>query len=59
MSNSAISYYQGDNSGNSSIYDPAQNYQIVFASSSYEEAKLCLLENEYERVERRLQMSAA
>ena len=49
----------GDNSGNSSIYDPAQNYQIVFASSSYEEAKLWLLEDEYERVERRLQMEAA
>ncbi|MBE9161287.1 MULTISPECIES: hypothetical protein [Microcoleaceae] len=38
--------YQGDYSGNSSIYDPAQNHQIVFASSSYEEAKLWLLENE-------------
>jgi hypothetical protein len=49
----------GDNSGNSCIYDPAQNYQIVFASSSYEEAKLWLLEDEYERVERRLQVEAA
>ena len=49
----------GDGSGNSCVYDPAQNYQIVFSSSNYQEAKLWLLEDEYERVERRLQLAAA
>jgi hypothetical protein len=49
----------GDGSGNSCVYDPAQNYQIVFSSSDYQEAKLWLLEDECERVERRLQLSAA
>jgi hypothetical protein len=37
-----------DQLGNSSIYDPAQNYQVVFSSYTYEEAKLWLLEDEYE-----------
>lgn len=49
----------GDSSGNSCVYDPAQNYQIVFSSSDYQEAKLWLLGDEYERVERRLQWEAA
>lgn len=46
-----------DSSGNSSIYDPNQNYQLVFKSNTYEEAKLWLLEDEYERVEGRLKAS--
>ncbi len=45
----------GDKSGNSCVYDPAQNYQVVFSSCTYEEAKLWLLEDEYERVDRRIQ----
>ncbi|BAZ83339.1 hypothetical protein PN497_20410 [Sphaerospermopsis kisseleviana CS-549] len=36
------------------ILDPTENYKIVFACSSYEEAKLWLLEDEYERVEGRV-----
>ena len=41
----------GDAGGNFCIFDPAQDYKIVFACSSYEEAKMWLLEDEYERVE--------
>jgi hypothetical protein len=39
-----------DRAGNSTVYDPAQNYQVVFSSSTYEKARLWLLEDEYERV---------
>ncbi|MGK7884676.1 MAG: hypothetical protein AB4057_08640 [Crocosphaera sp.] len=44
----------GDDQGNFAIYDPKENYQLVFACSSYEEAKIWLLEDEYERVEGRI-----
>ena len=44
----------GDSEGNCCVLDPTQNYKIVFSSSSYQEAKLWLLEDEYERVEGRL-----
>ncbi|UXE62484.1 MAG: hypothetical protein KA717_06875 [Woronichinia naegeliana WA131] len=40
----------GDTEGNFIIYDPKENNKIVFASSDYEEARLWLLEDEYERV---------
>ncbi|MBD2777135.1 hypothetical protein [Iningainema tapete] len=43
-----------DADGRICIYDPTQNYQVVFSSDTYEEAKLWLLEDEYERVEGRL-----
>ncbi|NJL40971.1 MAG: hypothetical protein HC840_19395 [Leptolyngbyaceae cyanobacterium RM2_2_4] len=43
-----------DDRGSCCIYDPAQNYQVVFESSSYSEAKLWLLEDKYERVEGQL-----
>jgi hypothetical protein len=43
-----------DDMGNSCIYDPAQNYEVVFSSTTYQEAKLWLLEDEYERVEGQL-----
>jgi hypothetical protein len=43
-----------DAQGMCCIYDPTENYQVVFSSDSYEEAKLWLLEDEYERVEGRL-----
>lgn len=36
------------------IYDPAKNYQVIFASENYEMAKLWLLEDEYEPVLGRL-----
>lgn len=41
-------------SGKTQIYDPAEHYQVIFASETYQEAKLWLLEDEYERVEQRL-----
>ncbi|MGA9380989.1 MAG: hypothetical protein WBV73_19665 [Phormidium sp.] len=44
----------GDSEGNCRIYDPAQGYKIVFSSNNYEEAKLWLLEDEYEPIEGRL-----
>ena len=44
----------GDCEGNCRIYDPAQGYKIVFSSNNYEEAKLWLLEDEYEPIEGRL-----
>jgi len=43
-----------DMDGRICIDDPTQNYQVVFSSNTYEEAKLWLLEDEYERVEGRL-----
>jgi hypothetical protein len=43
-----------DDNGKCCIYDPAQNYQAVFIGESYQEAKLWLLEDEYERVEGQL-----
>ena len=46
-----------DGSGKSCVYDPSQNYQLAFKSDTYEEAKLWLLEDEYERVEGRLPAS--
>lgn len=49
----------GDNSGKSCIYDPNQNYHLAFKSNTYEEAKLWLLEDEYERVEGRLNASVS
>jgi hypothetical protein len=49
----------GDSSGKSCVYDPNQNYELAFSSDSYEEAKLWLLEDEYERVEGRLTASVA
>ena len=43
-----------DAAGNSCVYDPAQNYQAIF-SGTYPEAKLWLLEDEYERVNGRFE----
>ncbi|PZO44016.1 MAG: hypothetical protein DCF17_04820 [Shackletoniella antarctica] len=36
------------------IYDPKEDYRQVFAAPTYEEAKLWLAEDEYERVDGRL-----
>ncbi len=37
-------------SGNCSIYDPAEGYQIIYTSASYDEAQNWLLEDEYEPI---------
>jgi hypothetical protein len=43
-----------DQSGHWYVYDPAEQYKVIFASPNYEEAKLWLLEDEYELVRGRL-----
>jgi hypothetical protein len=40
------------------VYDPAEGYKVIFTCSSYEEAQLCLLEDEYEPIEGRISASA-
>jgi len=47
----------GDKEGNCKIYDPAEAYRMVFSTTNYEEAKLWLLEDEYEPMEGRLNAS--
>ena len=44
----------GDSAGSCRVYDPAENYKIVFSSATYGEAQTWLLEDEYEPVEGRL-----
>ncbi len=44
----------GRGGGPCQVLDPSKKYKTVFASESYEDAKLWLLEDEYERVEGRL-----
>lgn len=39
------------------IYDPAQDYKMIFSTDNYEEAKLWLLEDEYEPIEGRLSLN--
>ncbi|MDB9312330.1 hypothetical protein PN462_04375 [Spirulina sp. CS-785/01] len=39
-----------EQSGQFSIQNPAQNYQSIFTSQTYEESQMWLLEDEYERV---------
>ena len=39
-----------EQSGKFSIQNPAQNYKAIFSSDTYEESKMWLLEDEYERV---------
>ena len=43
-----------ERAGNCSVCDPAEGYKVVFTSSSYEEAQLWLLEDEYEPIEGRV-----
>ncbi|NEP83035.1 MAG: hypothetical protein F6K39_35790 [Okeania sp. SIO3B3] len=43
-----------DHSGKFSIYNLAESYRTIFAGDTYEEAKMWLLEDEYERVTGRL-----
>lgn len=39
-----------EQSGKFSVQNPAQNYKSIFTSDTYEESKMWLLEDEYERV---------
>ena len=43
-----------DSEDNCQIYDPAQDYKVVFSSNNYDVAKSWLLEDEYEPIEGRL-----
>lgn len=43
-----------EKSGRFCIYNPAQNYKVIFASQTYEDAKMWLLEDEYERLNSRV-----
>ncbi|MFB2937941.1 hypothetical protein ACE1B6_22050 [Aerosakkonemataceae cyanobacterium BLCC-F154] len=43
----------GDIAGNYKVYDPKENYKVIYSSRDYEEVKLFLLEDEYEQVEGR------
>jgi hypothetical protein len=47
----------GDKTNGCYVFDPAEHYRLVKAFSSYEEAQLWLLEDEYEPVEGRLSSS--
>lgn len=47
----------GDHSGGCHVFDPAKAYEVIFTSSTYEEAQLWLLEDEYEPIEGRLSAS--
>ncbi|MDZ4875312.1 MAG: hypothetical protein CLLPBCKN_004708 [Chroococcidiopsis cubana SAG 39.79] len=47
----------GDPAGSCHVYDPAENYKVVFSSATYDEAQTWLLEDEYEPVEGRLSAS--
>jgi hypothetical protein len=47
----------GDPAGSCRVYDPAENYKVVFSSATYDEAQIWLLEDEYEPVEGRLSAS--
>jgi hypothetical protein len=39
------------------VYDPAQDYEIIFSTDNYESAKLWLLEDEYEPIQGRFRFS--
>ena len=47
----------GDPAGSCQVYDPTENYKVVFSSATYDEAQTWLLEDEYEPVEGRLSAS--
>lgn len=47
----------GERTGNCCVYDPAEGYKVIFTSSTYEEAQLWLLEDEYEPIEGRVSAS--
>ncbi|NES65488.1 MAG: hypothetical protein F6K24_09610 [Okeania sp. SIO2D1] len=41
-------------SGQSYVYNPAENYQLSFSSDTYEDSQTWLLTKQYQRVEGRL-----
>ncbi|WP_442937154.1 hypothetical protein [Nostoc sp.] len=43
-----------DPEGKFCVYDPTEGYKVIFTCSSYEEAQLWLLEDEYEQIEGRV-----
>jgi hypothetical protein len=43
-----------EKSGKFCIYNPAQNYKVIFTSDNYDVAKMWLLEDEYERLNSRI-----
>ena len=47
----------GNSSGNCRVYDPAENYKVVFTGTTYNETETWLLEDEYEPIEGRLSAS--
>ncbi len=47
----------GDSSGCCCVYDPAENYKVVFTGATYNETETWLLEDEYEPIEGRLSAS--
>ncbi len=40
-----------DSEGKFNVYDPAKDYQMIFSTDDYENAKLWLLEDEYEPIQ--------
>jgi hypothetical protein len=48
---------QADQEGNCQVCDPAENYRVIFNSTTYDEAQTWLLEDEYEPVEGRIAAS--
>ena len=44
----------GDKAGNCYVFDPTENYKLIKKHSSYHEAQLWLLEDEYEPLKGRL-----
>jgi hypothetical protein len=52
-----ILFLLGDPTGSCHVYDPAEDYTVVFSSATYDEAQTSLLEDEYEPVEGRLSAS--
>jgi hypothetical protein len=44
-----------DEAGEYKVYDPKEGYAVIFSSSSYDDAKNFLMEDEYEQVKGRYQ----
>ncbi len=43
-----------EKSGKFCIHNPAQNYKVIFTTDNYDDAKMWLLEDEYERLNSRI-----
>jgi hypothetical protein len=44
-----------EETGEFKVYDPKENYAVIFSSDNYEDAKIFLMEDEYEQVKGRFQ----